>query len=985
MDRNSLAPGSNWPQPADPSAADRLIERVTEAGGPMTAAAALRGLTPLLRAIGGNSPFLSDLVVREQDCLLSLVGHGPDQAARAVLDELGATAPSVPTLQVRAALRRARRQLALVAAAADLGGLWPLDTQILMLSNLADAALTLAVGHLLRTAHDRGRLKLPDPERPGIGSGLAVLGMGKLGARELNYSSDVDLVLLYDPSAAAYSPLRDTDATASFAARLTHDLVALMGTRDADGYVFRVDLRLRPDPGATPPAVSLPAAIAYYESMGQNWERAAMLKARPVAGDLDMGAAFLREIRPFVWRQHHDFAAIADIHALKRRIAAHAGGALGGKHDPASRLLGYNVKLGEGGIRDIEFLVQTLQLVYGGRDPTLREPTTLGALERLAGAGHLEREAATSLSGAYRFLRRAEHRLQMVADRQTHTLPDKPPALEHFAIFMGYPDALGFADDLGVHLETVRAHCADLFVSTPSAEIDIAPFDLSGPGDVDPDAVARIRSLGFDEPGRILSAARAWQAGRPRALRTARARELITEMLPRILAALARQPTPDVAFARFDRFVGALPAGIQLLSLFARNPRLLDRVAAVLGSAPLLAEHLARHPAALDGLLSPEPAHEPTQLLAARLADAQSLEEAILTTRHTVREEDFGITVAMLEDRIDADRSGLDRSALADAAIEALLPRVLNDFATRHGAVPEGALAVVALGKAGGREMMAGSDLDLMLVYDHPPQATESSPDPAGRRLPAGVWFLRACQAFVAALTTPGTDGPLYAVDMRLRPSGNKGPVAVSLSSFRRYHEESAWTWERLALTRARVVAGPPTLCTAIAAAIGDAMDGAAAPDRVRADVAAMRVRMLRDLAPEGPWDVKVWPGGQVEVEFIAQTLQLIGGRTDHALRRTTTRDALAALGAAGRLEPAEVNMLVCADRIWRTVQGMLRLTVGRGAPLELPEATARPLLRAAAKAGMPASDLPELRASLEGLAKKVRAAFLRHVGPIGG
>jgi glutamate-ammonia-ligase adenylyltransferase len=416
---------------------------------------------------------------------------------------------------------------------------------------------------------------------------------------------------------------------------------------------------------------------------------------------------------------------------------------------------------------------------------------------------------------------------------------------------------------------------------------------------------------------------------------------------------------------------------VQLLSLFQRNPDLLDRIAAVLGAAPSLADHLAMQPAALDGLLSPEENPDPARLLRARLRDARLLEDVIEITRRTVREEDFTVSVATLEGRLDVDEAGLRRTAIADAALGALLTPVLADFAARFGRVRGGSMAVVALGKAGGREMMAGSDLDLMLIYDHPAEVTESR---GARRLPVSQWFVRACHAYVAALTAPGPDGPLYQVDMRLRPSGNKGPVAVSLNSFRRYHSESAWTWERMALTRARVVAGPPALRATVEGAIAEALAQAGDPDRIRADAAAMRARMLRDLPPDGPWDVKLRAGGQIEVEFIAQVLQLIHAREAPFLCSPTTRVALSRLAKAGALAADDTSLLIRADHLWRTVQGMLRISVGRSAGETLPDATAQALLRAV---GGDAVDLRALRATLDDLARRVRAAFVRSVGEI--
>jgi [glutamine synthetase] adenylyltransferase / [glutamine synthetase]-adenylyl-L-tyrosine phosphorylase len=973
----------SWPRPSDAGAAQRLIERFAELGRVEARLAARPAVAAMLAALGGNSPFLADLAVREAGALRALVAEGPDAVAQRALAAIAALPVQARRERVAATLRQAKRVIALVTAIADIGGIWPLERVTTMLSDLAEAALRRAVAHLLRAAHDAQELRLPDPAEPERGGGLVVIGMGKLGARELNYSSDIDLVLLCDPSADIYTPRSADDALGAFTTRLARGLVGLMEARDADGYVFRTDLRLRPDPSVTPPVVTLTAAITYYESMGQNWERAAMIKARPVAGDLALGATFLEAIRPFVWRRGLDFAAVADIHAMKRRIDAHKGGALADARDPVARIAGHNVKLGEGGIREIEFLAQTLQLVWGGRDPALRVATTLGALGLLARAGHIPRDAVAELEAAYRFLRAVEHRLQMVADRQTHELPARPEELERFAVFMGYPDAARFATDLLFHLERVRARYADVFEHVPDLPETAgiaSDLDFRGVDEVPRATVTALRGLGFGNIDRITHAVRGWQAGHVRALRSERARELMAHMLSAVLGALGRQPQPDVAFGRFDAFLSRLPAGVQLLSLFQRNPGLLDRIAAVLGAAPSLAEYLAGHPGALDGLLAPEEATAPGRMLRARLAEVRPLEEVIANIRQSVREADFAIAVATLEGRLDADAAGLRRTALADAALDALLAPVLADFAARFGRVRGGAMAVVTLGKAGGREMMAGSDLDMMLVYDHPEEVTQSR---GARTLPASQWFVRAAHAYVAAVTAPGVDGQLYAVDMRLRPSGNKGPVAVSLGAFRGYHAADAWTWERMALTRARVVAGPASLRRRIEVAIGEAISSAGEPEQIRTDAATMRARMLRDLPPDGAWDVKLRAGGQVEVEFIAQVLQLIHARYDPGVCDPTTRIALARLRDAGHLPRRDAALLIRADHVWRTVQGMLRITIGRTAPADLPEATASQLLRAAAEAGAAAVDLRALRASLDVLADEVRAAFVRHVGEI--
>jgi len=975
--------------PHDGDAAARLLARLAEGDAAQRELAARPGAQPLLDRLGGHSPFLADLAMRETGSLARLLERGPDEAMGQVFALLAGADPAAPREAVASLLRRAKRRGALVVAAADLEGLWPLDRVTEALSRLAEDALDFACAHLLLDAHARGRIRLPkpkgEPRQIGRGSGLVALGMGKLGARELNYSSDVDLLLLHDPDAPACL----AEHGGAPYVRLARDLVSLMEERTAEGYVFRTDLRLRPEPAATPLCVALPAALTYYESLGQNWERAAMIKARPVAGDRAMGEAFLRELRPFVWRRHLDFAAVADIHSIRRQITRHkASRGAGGEIAVA----GHDLKLGRGGIREIEFTVQVLQLIWGGRDPALRDPTTLGALAALCGAGKLDRRAGADLADAYVFLRQIEHRIQMVADRQTHRLPEDAGELARIASLAGFDGVPAFAAALTAHQRRVEFHYARLFEDAPSlaAEHEAGSLVFTGVED-DPETLETLRRMGFTEPATVAAAIRGWHHGRTRATRSERARELLTEMMPALLAAFARQREPEPALLRFDRLLGRLAAGVNFLSLLRRNPRLLERLAALLGAAPSLADHLAARPAALEGLLlGAAPEAQPLAALPALLREARDLDEALEATRRLVTERNFECDAALLEGTLDADTAGLRRSAIADAAISALLPAVEADFARRHGRIEGGALCVVALGKLGGREMLPGSDLDLILLYDHAEGAEGSV---GGRRSFApSDYFIRLAAQVVAALTAPGAEGRAYEVDMRLRPSGSKGPLAVRLSAFARYHAEAAWTWERMALTRARVVAGPAPLCRAVEAALAQALDAPRDPARTLADARDMRARMAREHPAAGPWDVKAMPGGLVDVEFIAQGLRLAHGA--HARQQAgaagtplpagATREVLAGLGRAGLLTACEAAALTGADRLWRHLLGLLRLTSPRGDP-------APPALEALCRATGQALDTPApaddaaLRAALCGVAAEVRRSFSRHLGASAG
>jgi glutamate-ammonia-ligase adenylyltransferase len=899
--------------------------------------------TALLTACGGNAPYLSDLALRDSAALLACMKSGPDAHIALLLQKLRELAPDMRRAALASALRKIKRHVALALAIADIGGIWPLERITGALSELAELSLRAVLRHLLLGLHEAGHITLPHPEEPERGSGFVALGLGKLGAWELNYSSDIDLVLLYDPDNPAYGP-----ESAGQMARLARDLTTLLSARDEEGYVFRVDLRLRPDPSATPPVVALPTALTYYESHGRTWERAAFSKARPVAGDIALGEHFLSSIRPFIWRKYLDFAAIADIHDMKRQIDAQIGG---------QSLLGQDVKRGAGGIREIEFIVQTLELVWGGQESALRISATLNALPALVKAGHITERAARELAADYRELRCVEHRLQMVSDRQTHALPATEAGLDVFIVFLGAPN---FRKNFPALLARVHKHFRNFFDTQEETHAEVDP-GIDGP----PPAAFRtlLHSLGFRDERHIAERLRDWASGRMPALRTPRAREMLDGLVPLLLDALAAQPDPDRAFAHFDTLLGQQRAGVQLLSLFRRNPALLRRLAAVLGAAPALAEHLAQDPYALESLLNPTARFEaPKPVLKRQLAEAADLEQATSITRLFVRREEFHLSVATLEGRMDADAAGKLRTALAESALSLLLPRVLAAHKTRYGTVRGARFAVVALGKAGAGEMLAGSDLDLMMLYDHAPTAIAPTP-----------WFVRLSHAFTGALTARGKEGQLYHIDMRLRPSGNHGPVAVSLAAFRHYHAHESWTWERLALTRARVLAATPGFAPIVRGAINEALCRADGEARILANTATMREKLAEELPPRGLWDVKTMAGGMMDVMFIAQALQLIHGPARPTLFQPNTRQAILGLGAAGLLSPDDSALLAQADFLWRSIQGINRIT---GLPNDAetpPPATLAPLLRAT-----DSIDLSGLRAGMAETAADVREIFTR-------
>ncbi len=895
---SSLSLYRDLPPPADDEAAEIGLARWREAADEAQdrlLAAAMLGLAAepagrrILASIFGGSPYLTQCCLAEPGFLLRLVEQGHDPSFAELIGRLNHEVADLrETAALMAALRVEKRRAALLIALADLSGQWPLARVTGALSAFAETSLDLAVRALLGRARGAGEIAPLDPER----SGLIVLGMGKLGAHELNYSSDIDLILLFDAERTNYTGKRGVQA---FFTGLAQELVRIMAERTAEGYVFRTDLRLRPDPSSTPPAVAMAAALNYYESAGQNWERAAMIKARPVAGDREAGAAFLAELRPFLWRKNLDFAAIQDIHSIKRQINAHRGGA-------RIAVEGHDIKLGRGGIREIEFFAQTQQLIWGGRKPELRLPGTLDTLNALAAAGHIGAEDLAALTEAYHFLRKLEHRLQMIDDAQTHSVPRDRAALRRVAILMGFADAGPFAQALTARLAAVESIYMRLFEEAPSLS---APGNLVFTGtEDDPETLKTIAALGFADPPKIAAVIRGWHHGRYRATRSQRARELLTELVPALLQAFGASPHPDLAFLRFDTFLAQLPAGVQLFSLFHSNPRILALVAEIMGAGTWLADAVARRPILLDAVLAvsffepPPPRAELAAELDAALDRAAHYEDMLDLTRRWVGERKFKIAVQLLRHWLNGERSGAAFADIAETAIEALLPRVAAEFERGHGKVAGGEIIVLGLGKLGSREMTVTSDLDLILIYDAPEAVENSDGD---RPLPVATYYARLSQRFINALTALTSEGGLYEVDMRLRPSGNSGPLASSFAAFRQYHQELAWTWEQMALTRARILAGSPRLAGATKAEIEWILTRPREAGALALSVDDMRRRIAEEHRDAGFWDVKHRRGGMIDIEFIVQFLQLRDAARRPGMLEVNTIAALRGGRARGR------------------------------------------------------------------------------------
>jgi glutamate-ammonia-ligase adenylyltransferase len=912
----------------DPRPADRLLDAV-EALGPLSPQA-----RSALAPIFGASTYLAGLARRDPARLVRLLESDPDAHLEALLGATRALAAELPET-VGPGLRRLKAEIHLLTALADLGGVWNLDQVTRALARFADAALATALASAALAEIAAGRMRPVDDPAHGPVPGFFCIAMGKHGAFELNYSSDIDISIFFEPERL---PLAEGIEPQAFAVRLTHRLAELMQERTGDGYVFRIDLRLRPDPGSTPPAVTAAAALDYYETVGQNWERAAFIKARPCAGDLPRAAAFLQELEAFIWRKNLDFAAIADIHSIKRQIHIH-------KVDDRLSAKGADLKLGRGGIREIEFYVQTQQLILGGRRPGLRSFRTLEALDALAGEGHVSPQARDDLREAYDRLRALEHRVQMLADEQTHRLPESEAERRRVAALSGYDRLRVFDAAVERILKTVNRRYGELFPGEEPLSSRFGSLIFTGVDD-DPETLKTLSRMGFSQPAQVSQTIRAWHHGHIAATRSERGRELFTRLAPRLLEAAHAAGAPDAAFLRFGAFFSRLSSGVQLQSLFLAQPALFELIVEVMAFAPRLADTLARRPAALDAMLDPaffgdiDP-DEDRQALRAAVAGAGDFESAMDTVRRQHREQAFRVGVQVMSGSAGAEAAGRAFAGLADASIEALAPAALAE-ATRMGGALDGQVAVVALGKCGSREMSAGSDLDLMTLH------RAAAPDAlsALKGWPAEVFYARFTQRLVAALSLPTSEGELYEVDMRLRPSGAKGPVAVAFPAFSAYYETEAETWEFMALTRARVVWSSHP---AFAADVTDAIEAALRRPRDVA-VLAREVRDMRALIAEekpasGVWDMKLAPGGLVDIEFAAQFLQLAHAPAGGPLRAGTAEalEALAAAGLAGQVGP-----LLEAWILQQNLTQMLKLALGDGDdPADQPEAFRRKLARA--------------------------------------
>ncbi|PLW76938.1 bifunctional [glutamine synthetase] adenylyltransferase/[glutamine synthetase]-adenylyl-L-tyrosine phosphorylase [Cohaesibacter celericrescens] len=934
-------------------------------------ALALPQLRGLLIGICETSTFLRDLMAKDPQRLSHILSQRPDQriadlASSAVTEKMSNEG------EIKRHLRLIKQDASLTIALADLSGLWSVKQVTNALTTIADATLRGAFRFSLQEHDRRGKISLPYPDDPERDCGYFALAMGKHGAGELNYSSDIDLIIIYDGDNSCCSDKWEMSATF---VRMTKLIVKIMQDRTADGYVFRTDLRLRPDPGATPPAVSVLAALQYYESMGQNWERAALIKARPCAGDIAAGDNFLTEIVPFIWRKYFDFAALADVHSIKRQINAHKG------HGTIA-IKGHNVKLGRGGIREIEFFVQTQQLIAGGRNPALRGRETIPMLSELVELTWIEPIARDELTQAYEFLRKVEHRIQMQRDEQSHLLPQSDEGVAEIGRMMGYADDMQFKSDLRGWLECVQGHYVELFKEEQELGAETGGNLVFTGEDDDPETLETLGRMGFTTPTEVTKAIRSWHFGRYPATRSTKARERLTEFTPDLLKALGNTDNPDAAFISFNAFLSALPSGVQVFSLLRNNPQLLEILAIVLGASPRLAKTVARRPRVIDALLDPaffgnmlERDALNTQL-ERMLQEASCYEEALDGARIFGQEQLFLIGVRILMGSISASQAGAAYAMLAGVIVRHMLAFSQLELERRHGKIPGGQVAVIAMGKLGGREMTAGSDLDLMLLYDHDKDVTMSDGD---KPLAPTTYYARLTQRLITALSAPTAEGDLYEVDFRLRPSGNSGPLATSLTSFKNYHAKDAWTWEHMAMTRSRIVAGDADFSAVVRAEIVSILSAERDKEKIRTDIADMRGRLQKEKRTTDIWNIKQIPGGLVDAEFIAQGLQLIHAYKHPKILHANTAQALQLCVEEGLIEVGDAEILLPAIRLYHDMTQIVRVCLSEGFQ---PDATAKALRDVVVRASYE-PDMARLEARLIEYQDAVRGCFERLMAPI--
>jgi glutamate-ammonia-ligase adenylyltransferase len=859
-----------------------------------------------------GSQHLRRLAVKYSDDINSILnGHGAAVMARAEQEFLSEMARASDDAGAMLAIRRWRGRSCLTAALSDLAGLCDTETQMAWLSRAADAALRASLAFLINLAVARGKIKPVDSSMQGCG--WTIIALGKLGAEELNYSSDVDLLILHD---LATAPLAK-EQVQPFYVGLTRDLVRLLSTATADGIGWRVDLRLRPDPGATAVSIDIDAATGYYESLARTWERAAFIRARPVAGDIQLAERFLSQIQPFIWRRTLDYTVMDDMKTMLRRPPQSNG------------WLGYNLKIGKNGIRQIEFFTHVLQLVAGGREAGLRQHQTAPALRALAKFDWITPDQADSLITAYNQLRRTEHRIQMLADSQTHSLPRSQSELAHFANFMGHAQPADLCAALTSIQDSIAFHAEHKILHSPA---DHAANNKNILLDDYDSLVAWLSENGFTRPHDVADTLSGWMAGRIAATRSERARVLLNRLMPDILMHFATAPTPDDIFAALAQFIEGLPASVQIFSLLDYNPQLTRLLGDMLVLSPQICDRLRRYPALFDLLLyraffAPIEAPDGLKKIFHEKIDGLPVELALDQIKILVRELKFRAQVQTLSFATDTDQLEASLTAIAEAAIDSVLTLARADMVRRYGEI-DAQISIVALGRLGVKQLTAGSDLDLLIIYHAAPNSVSTGQ----RTLAAANYVLRLAQTMVSWISTPTAEGTLYDVDLRLRPEGKAGAIATSIDRLATYFDHDAWIWEKQALTKARPIAGDAGLNDKIQRLINSIINHDHPKDHLITAISDMRQRLQKQQKPVSKWHLRQIAGGLTDIDLLIQAWRLQHGR----LFSGSGQPAHAILQTLFNKDVIDKNLyeqMTDAAKCLNEIHHSLRLTLGPAAP----------------------------------------------------
>ena len=894
----------------------------------------------LVKGASACSPFLRGLVEKNYGWVAELPQKTPNESLSEILETRlpGNAAEAVDKL------RAAKQKIALLAALADLGGVWNLSDTTRALTDFADFATESLLGILLKEFARGNRLgPIRESDLEG-GCGLFVIAMGKMGARELNYSSDIDLVVLFDSKLDEH----ELDEVRRGFIRITQKLASLLSENTANGYVFRTDLRLRPDPRATQVCMSVDAAEHYYEAYGRTWERAAYIKARTCAGDFAAGASFLKALSPFVWRKYLDFATLAEAKEMRTRIRQHKG--LSGPLD----IHGHDIKLGKGGIREIEFFAQAFQIIAGGRDRSLRSPSTLDALSGLEAKGWIETDCKNTLTKHYVAHRNIEHRLQMIRDARTHSLPYNEVEFRRLACLCGESELASFQMSILRSLEEVHAATENLFRETIPGNEESA------------------RKSNLENADKLIERWRSFSV-----MREKRAREYFASLQPRFLARLERAADSSEALRHFDGFLSGLPAGVQLFSLFKANEQLVDLLVDTCTTAPGLAHYLSRNSRVFDAVIHGDffETLPDTDTLASQLrremVNSSDYEEKLNDARRWTKERHFRIGVHHLRGLIGTEASARSYGELAEAVIKAVWPIVLRQVKQRYGPPPGEGACVVAMGSLGAGSLTSKSELDLILVYD------DGRKDGSGGTRTPEIrnYYSRLTQALVSAISAPMPEGKLYSANMRLRPSGRRGPVAVPIDGFLEYQMERASTWEHLALSSARALAGPSRLLDRFEHLRRKVISCKGERKRILFDVAGMRENLAKradSSRVNDVWEARLGSGRLLDLDTVAHAFALSAGSPDREVARQLRSGQI-----EGWIENEGVELLLDSYALLRKVLQVARLTVdGRFRPESAGVGASELLLRETGECsiGSLAQRLEENRSSCDKLISRLLA-----------